>query len=293
MSAVDPDELRAGATEADVLAMLESSLPGGRAPELGLDLRDGLLRVVLQRPDRGNALRPQDGERLAVLFEHLARLDSAEIRAVLMAGQGRHFCTGGDLAAANADRDRRIGHLDRSLRRGAGRAVAAVWDCPLPTVAIVQGRATGLGLHLAAACDFIVASEVAAFHEPFAERGFAVDSGGSQLLPLRVGLQRATDLLLRGHVLDAATAATWGLVHEVVPESDLFASGEALATELAMGPTVALGEMKRLLRSAASRQLHEAMEREGLAVELTVRSKDFKEGIQAFRDRRAPNFTGR
>ncbi|WP_211229453.1 enoyl-CoA hydratase/isomerase family protein [Nakamurella lactea] len=276
----------------DTIQEMEQILPGGSSPDLRLNLQGSTLHIELNRPHRGNALRSVDCARLATLIDHLGTAEVPSVRAVLLSGEGRHFCTGGDLEAAGAQSSPRIGHLQRSLRRGAARLVQSLWDCPLPVVAAVNGRAMGLGLHVALASDFIFAAGSARLSEPFSQRGFAVDSGGSLLLPLRIGLARATDMLMRGGIVDAATAARWGLVTEVVPGDDAVQVARQRADELAAGPTVAIGETKQLMRSAASAQLAAAMDREARSVELTIRSRDFKEGIAAFGEKRQPQFTG-
>jgi len=170
--------------------------------------------------------------------------------------------------------------------------IAALWDCPVPTVAAVQGKAIGLGLHLAVVCDFTVAADTASFAELFCKRGFSVDSGGSFLLPRLIGLRRTRQMLLRGTLVDAATAAEWGLIDEVVAAGELDEAASRLAAELAAGPTFSLGHTKRLLNHRAAARLDEALSLEAASVEATVRSADFKEGLRAFTERREPAFGG-
>jgi 2-(1,2-epoxy-1,2-dihydrophenyl)acetyl-CoA isomerase len=217
------------------------------------------------------------------------------VRAILIRADGRHhFCAGADLISANTvDAKPTAGHLTRSMKIGAHGMISALWDCPVPTIAAVQGKAIGLGLHLAVVCDFTLAAANASFAEPFCKRGFSVDSGGSFLLPRLIGLRRARQMLLRGTVIDAATAADWGLVDEVIPADDLDDAAVRLADELAAGPTFSLGHTKQLLNSRAAVQLDEALWREAASVETTVRSADFKEGLRGFSERREPVFGGR
>ena len=250
-----------------------------------------VLTIALDRPDKGNALRQQD---CAAIREAVQQVDGAgQVRAILIRANGRHFCAGADLVSANAvDAKPPAGQLTRGLRNGAHGMIAALWDCPVPTVAAVQGKAIGLGLHLAVVCDFAVAADDASFAELFCKRGFSVDSGGSYLLPRLIGLRRARQMLLRGTVVDAATAAEWGLVDEVVAADELDAATAGLATELAAGPTFSLGHTKQLLNNRAAAHLDEALWREAASVEATVRSADFKEGLRAFTERREPVFGG-
>ncbi|MGO9158809.1 enoyl-CoA hydratase/isomerase family protein [Mycobacterium sp.] len=256
-----------------------------------MDVDGAVLTISLDRPDKGNALRQQD---CAAVRESVQQVDGAgEVRAILIRADGRHFCAGADLVAANTvDSKPTAGQLSRGLATGAHGMIAALWDCPVPTVAAVQGKAIGLGLHLAVVCDFTVAADDASFAEVFCKRGFSVDSGGSFLLPRLIGLRRAKQMLLRGTAVDAVTAAEWGLIDEVVAAGELDAVAVRLATELAAGPTFSLGHTKRLLNYRAAARLDEALWLEAASVEATVRSADFKEGLRAFSERREPVFGG-
>ncbi len=251
-----------------------------------------VLTITLDRPDKGNALRNQD---CVAVADALDSVDGAgDIRAVLIRSEGKHFCVGADLVSANAPGEKpAAGHLGRALATGPHRMIASVWNCAVPTVSAVAGRAIGLGLHLAVACDFTVAASGASFSEPFRNRGFSVDSGGSFLLPRLIGVRRARQMLLRGKDIDAATALDWELIDEVCPEDALQKTADTLAAELGAGPTFSLGHTKRLLNRWAPATLDEALAAETHAVEATVRSADFKEGLRAFTERRDPAFTGR
>jgi 2-(1,2-epoxy-1,2-dihydrophenyl)acetyl-CoA isomerase len=267
--------------------MTETSI----AAEITAAMTGSVLILTLNRPDKGNALRQQD---CAALLEQFRAVDGGgEVRAILIRAEGRNFCAGADLVTANSDQGKpRTGHLTRALEAGAHGLISAVWNCPVPTVSAVQGKAIGLGLHLAVACDFTVAATDATFIEPFCKRGFSVDSGGSFLLPKLVGLRRARQMVLRGIPVDAVTAVTWGLADEAVALDSLDSTAAALATELAAGPTYSLGHTKSLLNNPASAGLDAALSQETKSVEATVRSADFKEGLRAFVERREPVFSG-
>jgi 2-(1,2-epoxy-1,2-dihydrophenyl)acetyl-CoA isomerase len=251
---------------------------------------DSVLVLTLNRPSKANALR---GEDCANLLDGIKSADGGgDIRAVLIRAAGKNFCAGADLVTANAPGERpRIGHMTRDLEAGPHGLISAIWNCKVPTISAVQGKAMGLGLHLAVACDFTIASTEAVFVEPFCKRGFSVDSAGSFLLPRLVGLRNARRMLLRGITVDAVTAADWGLVDDVVEADVLHAAGMRLAAELASGPTYSLTHTKKLLNDPSD-NLDEALAREALSVEATLRSADFKEGLRAFMERRDPNFTG-
>jgi 2-(1,2-epoxy-1,2-dihydrophenyl)acetyl-CoA isomerase len=248
----------------------------------------------MDRPDKRNAL---DDEMVAAF---IAAVEAAErdelVRAVLITGTGPHFCGGFDIIARNAPtggRRPRVGSLQRRLPSQAHRLIPLLTSVQLPVVCAVRGWAAGIGLHLAVAADFTVAADDARLWEPFAARGFTPDSGGSWLLPRRVGEVKARQLLLLGRELSGAEAAAWGLVHSSVPAPEVDAESEALAARLSDGATVALGLTKWLLHRGASLTLDEHLRDEAFALELSSRTEDFREGLSAFTERRSPNFTGR
>ena len=250
-----------------------------------------VLVLTLIRPDKGNALRRQATQSLVDAVS--AAEIGGDVRAILLRAEGKNFCVGADLVAANSSKEKpRPGHMVRSLESGPHRLIAALWDCRLPTVSAVQGPAVGLGLHLAVVCDFVLATSNATFTEPFCKRGFSVDSGGSFLLPRLIGVRRARQMLLRGITVDAETAADWGLIDEVVDAASLDDRAAALAAELAAGPTFSLGHTKDLLNQRAHADLAGALRAEADSVEATIRGADFKEGLRSFMERRNPEFTG-
>jgi 2-(1,2-epoxy-1,2-dihydrophenyl)acetyl-CoA isomerase len=257
--------------------------------------RDGAVAVVtLSKPNVGNALSGAGAIGLADIFDGWAA-DADGARAVLIRAEGRQFCTGADLSNSQIERtDQRPvnGHMVRQQRATHHRLIASVFRCPLPTIAAVQGAALGFGFHLALATDFVLAAERASFAEPFSDRGFSVDSGGSWLLPRLIGLTRAKHLLYLADRIDAATAAAWGLISEVVADAELDAVSRERAQELANRPTQALAATKRLLQESFTATLEQALHAESMAVELTLRSNDFKEGMKAFASKRPPEFTG-
>lgn len=250
-----------------------------------------VLTITLNRPTRGNALRGDDAVRLAELIDQTSA--ETDTRAVLLRAEGKHFCTGADIGGAGRNDTPVNGHMVRSLARNHHRVIASVFTCRVPVVAAVQGAAMGFGLHLALAADLVVAGQRATFAEPFTERGFNVDSGGSWLLPRLVGLSRAKQMLYLAQPIDSATALSWGLISEVVEDDQVQAEGRKLAEALADRPTQAVAATKQLLHDGLGSDLHHALHAESMAVELTVRSRDFKEGMKAFMEKRPPKFTGR
>jgi 2-(1,2-epoxy-1,2-dihydrophenyl)acetyl-CoA isomerase len=262
---------------------------------LRVALDGAVLRLTLDRPATRNAL---DDVMVAGLIDALDLAGRDEsVRAVVLAGAGDHFCAGADIVARNrAGRNAprpRVGSIQRRVPSLAHRLVPLVLSVQVPVVCRVQGWAAGIGFHLAVASDFAVAADDARFWEPFTQRGFTPDSGGTWLLPRLVGMVRARELLLLGRTLHAAEAVDWGLIHASVTSSKLDDETEALVERLAAGPTVALGLTKWLLRSGQSAPLDAHLQDEALALELSSRSDDFREGLAAFKEKRDPQFRGR
>ncbi len=162
-----------------------------------------------------------------------------------------------------------------------------------PVVVAARGWIAGIGLHLLLAADFAVVSREARIWEPFAERGFTPDTGATWMLPRRVGELRARELLLLGRKLSGAEAESWGMVHAAVDDAALEPAADALLDRLAAGPTVTLGLTKWLLHTGGTQALEPQLRAEALAMELSSRSEDFREGLQAFVAKRPPAFTGR
>ena len=255
--------------------------------------RDGaVLRLTLDRPARRNAI--DDETTHALVTELEAANQDESVRVITLTGAGTDFCSGFDLGTrADGDPRPRVGSLQRRLPALAHRLVALVCSIQVPVVAVVRGWCAGLGLHLAVASDFCVAATDARFWEPFTARGFTPDSGGTWLVPRRVGLTRANELLLLGRELSGTEAAAWGLIHEAVEPDELDARADALVSRLAGGPTVALGLTKWLVHTGAGLDLERHLANEALALELSSRTGDFREGVAALRERRDPRFEGR
>jgi 2-(1,2-epoxy-1,2-dihydrophenyl)acetyl-CoA isomerase len=251
-----------------------------------------VLRLTLDRPDKRNALTDEITVALAELVDEAGR-DEA-VRVIVLAGAGDHFCAGADIVRKNASAARpRVGSIQRRLPGTAHRLIPTLLTVQTPIVCRVQGWAAGIGLHLALAADFAVVATDARCWEPFSTRGFTPDSGGTWLLPRRVGVVRARELLVLGRALSGSEAAAWGMVHRAVPESELDEAVDALVQQLAGGPTVSLGLTKWLLHAGEVAALEDHLRDEAFALELSSRSEDFREGLAAFRDRRDPDFQGR
>ncbi|RUP05198.1 MAG: enoyl-CoA hydratase/isomerase family protein [Mycobacterium sp.] len=268
---------------------------GGAAAEgTVLASRDGpVLRIVIDRPASRNSLTPFMIGQFVELLTDASTDDS--LRAIHIRAAGHDFCSGADWVATNdpgAERPR-TGALVRRVPHAAHRVIELVHTIQLPVVCSVRGWAAGMGCNLALAADFTIAATDATFWEPFVDRGFSPDSGSSWLVPRLIGLARARRMLLLGEKICAADAADWGLIHEAVAPAELDDIVEALLDRLAGGPTVAIGLAKQALNHAAQATLSQSMTQELFNLELSCRTADFKEGLEAFRHRRRPEYRGR
>jgi 2-(1,2-epoxy-1,2-dihydrophenyl)acetyl-CoA isomerase len=269
------------------------SVDGARAT-----LDGAVLRLVLDRPDKRNAMNDTMFTGLADAVDRAGR-DEA-VRVIAISGAGDHFCGGADIVARNAKPADgsppvrpRVGSIQRRVPSTAHRFITQLVEVQTPVVCQVRGWAAGIGFQIAVAADFTVAAVDATFWEPFTERGFTPDSGATWLLPRVVGMKRARELLLLGRSLDGTEAAEWDLVHRAVPAAELERETEALIDQLAAAPTVAIGLTKWLLHTSHDAALAAQLQNEALALELSSRSDDFKEGLTAFGEKRPPRFSGR
>ncbi|WP_460062514.1 enoyl-CoA hydratase/isomerase family protein [Streptomyces sp. YKOK-I1] len=208
------------------------------------EYEEGVVRIVLARPERANAVDLATARAFGAAVDRAARDD---VRAVVVLGEGRRFCAGGDVAAMAAAPDRPA-YLER-LATEFDEVLRRLAALPKPVVAGVRGAVAGAGLALMLSCDVIVSGASTKFVMAYADIGLTPDCGVSHLLPRAIGQQRALELALTGRVLTAAEAADWGLVSEVVDDESADARAVRLAERLAAGPAHALGQTRLLLRS--------------------------------------------
>jgi 2-(1,2-epoxy-1,2-dihydrophenyl)acetyl-CoA isomerase len=254
----------------------------------------GVLRIVIDRPDRKGSLDPPAVRRVVEALEAGATDDA--LRVVLLTSAGDDFCSGADWVASNAwtaDAKPRPGSIQRRTALQAHRLIDLLLEVQLPVVCAVRGWAAGLGCQLALAADFTVATEGSRFWLPFTKRGFTPDSGATWLLPRLIGVARAKRLLLLGRPVSGRDAAGWGMIHRAVPDDGLDAAVDELVAELAASATVAVGLTKRCIHAALDGGIAEAMAGEAMALELSSRTADFREGLVAFKERRDARFEGR
>jgi 2-(1,2-epoxy-1,2-dihydrophenyl)acetyl-CoA isomerase len=253
---------------------------------------DSVLRIVIDRPERKGSLDVAAVRRIVDALESASTDDS--LRAIVLGSSGTDFCSGSDWVSSNVSGERpRTGSIQRRTPLQAHRIVTLLTEVQLPVVCAVRGWAAGLGCQLALAADFTVAAEDSRFWLPFVKRGFTPDSGASWLVPRLVGVARAKELLLLGRPVSGRDAAAWGMIHGAVPEADVERAVDELVTELRGAATVAVGLTKRCIHAALDGGLVDAMHNESMALELSSRTADFREGLLAFTERRDARFEGR
>jgi 2-(1,2-epoxy-1,2-dihydrophenyl)acetyl-CoA isomerase len=214
-----------------------------------------------------------------------------EIRAVLLTGSGRFFCAGGDLKSFATAGDQ----VSRSVAEVADILHAAISKfvrMNAPSVAAINGPAAGAGMSVACMADIALAAESASFTMAYTAAGLTPDGSSTYFLPRIVGLRRARELMLTNRRLSAAEAHAWGIVERVVPDDELMAEAEKLARALASGPTLAFGEVKRLLLAGQTARLEDQLDAEARAIASMTATSDGREGVTAFREKRRPNFKG-
>ncbi len=263
-------------------------MPDFQAIQLTIDKQ--VAWVTLNRPDARNAINDEMREELLAVLND-ARTN-AGVRAVVLTGSGKGFCTGADLSRQGAG-PTGPGAAREMMRTRSQRLIRAIWELEKPVIAAVNGVAAGLGAHLAFACDLIIAAAEARFIEVFVRRGIAIDAGGAYLLARLIGLAKAKELVFFGDDLAADEALRIGLVNKVVPGAELLQATREWAERLARGPTVAIGMSKRLLNRSLDSDIETALEEEALVQSLVTQSEDTQEGLKAFVERRTPVFTGR
>jgi len=250
---------------------------------------DGVVLLVLDNPAQRNAMSAPMTETWAATIRELH--DDRSVRVVVVTGSGSAFCSGGDPRWIAGEPDAPVHRLrDRML--GFYRSWLSIRDLEVPTIAAINGPAIGAGLDLACMCDVRVASDKAVFAESFVKLGIVPGDGGAWLLPRVIGFSKAVELTLTGETIDAARALEIGLVSRVVPGDQLLDTARAIADKIAANPPHAVRMTRRLLREAQTATLAATLELSAAMQSLAHATRDNDEAIDAFIERRAPDFRG-
>lgn len=250
------------------------------------DLADDSATITLNRPDVMNALNTQMRAEITDAMRRAGR----EARVVVLTGAGKAFCSGQDLGdrsnAANID-------LERTLRDEYVPMLTAIFECPVPTISAVNGAAAGAGANLALAADVVIASESAFFLQAFTRIGLIPDAGGTWYLPRQMGLAKAMGAALFAEKISARQADDWGMIWEAVPDAEFEAVWKARAAHLANGPTAAYTRVKQAITASLDNSLEDQLAVEARLQGECGKTRDFKEGVLAFLEKRPAHYEGR
>ncbi|SFD43471.1 enoyl-CoA hydratase-related protein [Roseivivax sediminis] len=249
-------------------------------------VEDRVAVVTLNRPEVMNALNTA----MRAELTDAVKRGGSEARVVVLTGEGRAFCSGQDLGdggnAASLD-------LERTLRDEYVPMLTAIAGCPVPTIAAVNGAAAGAGANLALSADVVIAAESAAFTQAFTKIGLIPDAGGTWLLPRQVGMAKAMGAALFAERITAAEAERWGMIWESYPDAEFGAGWRARAAHLAQGPTAAYARVKEALRTSFGNSLEDQLAVEARLQGECGKTRDFKEGVLAFLEKRPARYEGR
>lgn len=247
---------------------------------------EGVGTISLNRPTLMNALNAQ--MRAEIL--HAVQDLSKRARVLVLTGEGRAFCSGQDLGDGASVDDLDLGRI---LREEYEPMLRAIYDCPLPVISAVNGAAAGAGANLALAADVVIASQSAVFLQAFSRIGLIPDAGGTYWLPRQVGFARAMGQALFAEKVTADEAANMGMIWASVPDEAFAAEWKRRAAQLASGPTLAYGAIKRGLRQSLENTLDQQLSLEAELQGECGKSRDFREGVMAFLEKRPAKFEGR
>lgn len=253
---------------------------------LTLEISDDIAIMTLNRPDMMNALNTQ----MRAEITHAVKSAEASARVLVITGAGRSFCSGQDLgdgnSAASID-------LERTLRDEYTPMLRSIFDCRIPTISAVNGAAAGAGANLALAADVVIASNDAYFIQAFTRIGLIPDAGGTYWLPRQMGAAKAMGAALFADKIMAQDASDMGMIYESVPDDQFDAHWRLRAAHLAKGPTTAYRQLKKAIRGTYENSLEEQLTLEAKLQGKCGQTRDFKEGVVAFLEKRPAHYEGR
>ena len=250
------------------------------------EIRDAVGYITLSRPDKYNAF---NREMALLMQEKLDECKSKEVRCVYITGTGKAFCSGQDLEEVVDPKGPKIEHI---VGEHYNPIVTRIRQLEKPVIAAVNGVAAGAGANIALACDVVIAAQGASFVQAFSKIGLIPDSSGTFFLPRLIGWQKASALMLLGDKVSAEEAERMGMIYKVFPNETFEEEANKIAVTLMSMPTKGLALTKQLLDNSFYNDLEEQLQDEVIYQQRAGRTKDFKEGVQAFLEKRKPNFKG-
>lgn len=254
---------------------------------LKLEIQNHRATITLNRPEVYNAFNDEMSYELQDALKQISK--NISVRVLVLTGEGKAFCSGQDLKA-NKDTSKR--NLGDSLHKRYNPIIRAICKMPKPVICKLNGVAAGAGCSLALACDMIVASEKAKLIEVFVNVGLVLDSGSSYFLPRLVGSARAFEMATMGSHISAKQAFEWGMVNRLVTPEDLDKTTDEIVNYFENAPTKAIALMKKMLQKSFHSDLDTMLDYEAYSQEIAGNTTDHQEGVQAFKEKRKPNFKG-
>ncbi len=254
-----------------------------------LDVQDHVALLTLNSPDDQNAFSPQMSEDL---LDAWTECENSDIHSIILTGAGSFFCSGFDHKALKDSQEEAIKKMSR-MTVYLHSVISTMRRISKPIIAAVNGPAQGAGFSIALAADFILASDQANFAMSYIQLGISPNGGASYFLTRSVGPVRAAELIMTGKTITARKALEWGIVSGVVAHENLIPESRALAQYFSQGPGIALGRSKRLIEQAKTKSLEDQLEEERHSIMTTLRTEDFREGLQSFLEKKKAKFKGK